>query len=127
MSNEELINELRDQADVLGAGTECHVLREAADAIETLDERVAIMSEGPAWIRPEDRLPAQVNEYMYEDMEGNEVVFTRSENVMLYLDTGDYVLGRRENDGWVDWYGCWLSDRVTHWMALPEAPGGEAA
>lgn len=44
MSNHELINELRDQADVLGAGTECHLLREAADAIERLDERVAIMS-----------------------------------------------------------------------------------
>ena len=46
MSNHDLINELRDQADVLGAGTECHLLREAADAIERLDERVAIMEEG---------------------------------------------------------------------------------
>lgn len=44
MSNYELINELRDQAEVIGPGTEYHLLMEAADVIEALDERVAIMS-----------------------------------------------------------------------------------
>lgn len=45
MSNYELINELRDQAEVIGPGTEYHLLMEAADVIEALDERVAIMME----------------------------------------------------------------------------------
>lgn len=43
MTNYELINELRDQAEVIGPGTEYHLLMEAADVIEALDEQVAIM------------------------------------------------------------------------------------
>ena len=55
MSNYELINELRDQAEVIGPGTEYHLLMEAADVIEALDERVAIMSE-PRGARVMDRV-----------------------------------------------------------------------
>lgn len=44
MTTDELIHELRDQAEVIGPGTECHLLNEAADRLELLEERVAIMS-----------------------------------------------------------------------------------
>lgn len=46
MTTNELICELRDWADVQGPGSLADVLNEAADKIESLDERVAIMSEG---------------------------------------------------------------------------------
>lgn len=45
LSNYDLILELRDQAEVIGPGTEYNLLMEAADRIESLDERVAIMME----------------------------------------------------------------------------------
>jgi hypothetical protein len=44
MTTKEIIDELRDQADVIGPGTECNLLRVAADRLEALDERVDIMS-----------------------------------------------------------------------------------
>lgn len=44
MTTMELICELRDQAQVLEPGTLYHLLNEAADAIETLDERVSILN-----------------------------------------------------------------------------------
>lgn len=40
----ELIPELRDAAEVERPGTMCHLLSEAADQIEALDERVSIMA-----------------------------------------------------------------------------------
>lgn len=43
-NHNELICELRDQADVIGAGTECDMLRRAADVIEQQDEEIAIMA-----------------------------------------------------------------------------------
>lgn len=43
-NHNELICELRDQADVLGPGTECDMLRRAADVIEQQDEEIAIMA-----------------------------------------------------------------------------------
>lgn len=45
MTTDELIHELRDQAEVIGPGTECHLLNEAADWIEENDERLAIVLE----------------------------------------------------------------------------------
>lgn len=48
MTNDELIAELRDWAGVQGAGSLAAILDEAADVIEALDERVAIMEEGCA-------------------------------------------------------------------------------
>ena len=45
MTTMDLINELRDQAEVDGPGTAYHLLNEAADRLEALDERVCIMSE----------------------------------------------------------------------------------
>lgn len=44
MTTMELICELRDQAQVFEPGTLYHLLNEAADAIETLDERVSILN-----------------------------------------------------------------------------------
>lgn len=46
MDTKDLITELRDWADVEGAGTLSAVLNEAADKIEEMDERIAIMEEG---------------------------------------------------------------------------------
>ena len=43
MTTTELICELRDQADVLSAGTLKNLIDMAADKIEELDERVDIM------------------------------------------------------------------------------------
>lgn len=48
MTTTELITELRDQATVDGPGTSCHLLNEAADTIELLDERLDIVSEDAA-------------------------------------------------------------------------------
>lgn len=45
MDNTELINELRDWAEVQGAGSLANVLNEAADRIEQLDERLSIIGE----------------------------------------------------------------------------------
>ena len=45
MDNAELINELRDWAEVQGAGSLANVLNEAADRIEQLDERLSIIGE----------------------------------------------------------------------------------
>lgn len=45
MTTGEIVNELRDWADVEGPGTLSNVLDEAADRLEELDERVAIISE----------------------------------------------------------------------------------
>lgn len=45
MDTNAIITELRDWAEVQGAGTLANILNEAADKIEELDERVAIMSE----------------------------------------------------------------------------------
>lgn len=44
MTTKEIIDELRDQADVIGPGTECNLLHAAADRLEAIEERVAIMS-----------------------------------------------------------------------------------
>lgn len=44
MQTKELINELRSAAAVYQPGSLSRLLNEAADRIETLDERVAIMS-----------------------------------------------------------------------------------
>lgn len=40
-----LITELRNQAAVIGGGTEADMLAEAADVIEEQDERIAIITE----------------------------------------------------------------------------------
>lgn len=45
MTTAELIQELRDQAEVEDPGTLYHLLQEAADRLEGLDERVCIVSE----------------------------------------------------------------------------------
>lgn len=45
MTTVDLIQELRDQAEVLDPGTLYHLLQEAADRLEGLDERVCIVSE----------------------------------------------------------------------------------
>lgn len=45
MDNNTLISELRDWADVQGAGSLGNILNLAADRIEELDERAAIISE----------------------------------------------------------------------------------
>ena len=44
MPTMELINELRDWADVSGPGSLANILNEAADQIEALDERVSILT-----------------------------------------------------------------------------------
>ena len=47
VSNEEMIQWLRDFANIFIEGTESYVnLLEAADRIEEMDERIAIMEEG---------------------------------------------------------------------------------
>ena len=45
MDNRELINELRDWAEVQGPGSLAYTLNQAADRIEQLDERVSIIGE----------------------------------------------------------------------------------
>lgn len=41
----ELINELRDWADVEGAGSLSNILNEAADKLEECEERIAIVED----------------------------------------------------------------------------------
>lgn len=53
LTTDELISELRDQAEVIGPGTEYNLLMEAADRLEDLDERVAIMAEPVASVKDE--------------------------------------------------------------------------
>lgn len=45
MTTLELIQDLREWAEVDGNGSLAHVLTQAADRLEALDERVAIMDE----------------------------------------------------------------------------------
>ena len=46
MSTVDLVNELLDWADVQGPGSLKAILEEAAERLEELDERIAIMMEG---------------------------------------------------------------------------------
>ena len=45
MQTSELVTELRDWAEVQGAGSLANVLNEAADHLEQLDERLSIIGE----------------------------------------------------------------------------------
>ena len=45
MQTSELITELRDWAEVQGPGSLGNILNEAADTIESMDERIDIVSE----------------------------------------------------------------------------------
>lgn len=45
MTTLELIQDLREWAEVDGKGSLAHVITQAADRLESLDERVAIMDE----------------------------------------------------------------------------------
>ena len=45
MQTNDLITELRDWADVQGAGSLANILDEAADRLEYLDERLSIIGE----------------------------------------------------------------------------------
>ena len=60
MTTMELIAELRDQAEVTEPGTLYHLLQEAADRLEELDERLGIVMEckdvpGIMPVKPGDR------------------------------------------------------------------------
>ena len=45
MTTSELINDLRDWAEVQGPGSLAAILNEAADRLEEIDERLAIVGE----------------------------------------------------------------------------------
>lgn len=61
MTTVDLIQELRDQAEVLDPGTLYHLLQEAADRLEGLDERLGIVSETSETIEQEmNRIDAEI-------------------------------------------------------------------
>jgi hypothetical protein len=123
-----LIAELRDQADVIGPGTECNLLRTAADVIESMDERMAIMGEDPAWIPVGDGLPekgrmvlaAVCGHDVIHQMDGEslEDAIRRTRREVRYVTTG-YL----DEDGF--WNGPDGFPMVVYpscWMPLPEPP-----
>lgn len=60
MDNNTLINELRDWAEVQGAGSLAYILNVAADRIEELTERVSIIGENL------DAVEAEFDEFLQE-------------------------------------------------------------
>lgn len=103
METNDLIATLRDWAEVEGAGTLSAILNEAADKIEALDERVAIMSEPHGWISVSDKLPEEGQEVVIHIGDDNELV-------------------RFWNYRWVGQEEWFILDLPTHWMPLPEPP-----
>ena len=103
MSNEDLIATLIDTAEVEGPGTMGCLLNEAAETIENLEERVAIMSAEPdmQWISVKDRLPGKDGMYLCLTM------FKNTFNYQITLWGGKH------------WF--WGYD-VCYWMPLPEPP-----
>lgn len=85
-------------------------------------EWAAVGMKAPRWIPVWEQLPRELNETRYPDEAGNEVTFTHSDDLLMFIPGRGIVLGRREMGNWVDSYGWFLNDDVTHWMELPEAP-----
>lgn len=95
--------------------------REHYDSIETVNEACRMGMEAlerSRWIPVEERLPEELKPVLF-------AVYPK--DTQLYNKYGKVVyLAWRENGEWLDWEGKRVSDVfiVTHWMPLPEPPGG---
>lgn len=114
---EGLINDLLDAAKVDKGTSTSKLLERAAEAIERLEERVAIMSAEPdmRWISVKDKLPEE---------SGNVLVCVKLNyaNGARYVQMCHYSAYKKQ-------FGCFdtLESNdfpkfgvVTHWMPLPE-------
>ena len=109
MDTNEIIAELRDWAIVQGPGSLAEILNEAADSLEDLDERVAIMSEPHGWISVKDRLPSEFSDC---------IVFAYGySQPAQYMKDGKFFTP--------DNYEAEEIKGVTHWMPYPEGPKEE--
>lgn len=119
MDTNAIITELRDWAEVQGAGTLANTLNEAADRLEELDERVAIMSEPHGWISVSDKLPEEDKEVLVARY------MTKNGKKKPYVETASHIGGQ-----WFSYTDEWKLNKTAHsdpftWMPLPEPPKEE--
>ena len=132
---EVLVNDLLDAAKVDKGTSTSKLLERAVEAIERLEERVAIMSVEPdmQWVDAKRRLPEK----------GVEVIGAVFGHDLLVAKPGEDLLDtlrrtRREvrytalasvddEEGQLMWYGAdgyLMMVQPSFWMALPEIPRG---
>lgn len=129
MSNEDLIATLIDTAEVEGPGTMGCLLKEAAEAIENLEERVAIMSadHDMQWISVKDRLPddSLLNKLVVDSegqirICGKVATFKKGNGETVFIPDSPIIdsllLGAKSYED------VWKITHITHWMPLPELP-----
>lgn len=121
MDTNAIITELRDWAEVQGAGTLSNILNKAADRLEELDERVAIMSVERSVSRVTDR--EKVIKGLHQHCEGS--MFDRCGECpyyeyssepfqcrdLLLLDAFELL---KEQEGYVSVPFSWLVKFCTH-------------
>lgn len=130
METHDIITELRDFAEVQEFGTLKNLLEEAADRLEELDERVAIMGAEPdagGWTSVDERLPAQ-DQLVIAAVFGHDCIVLQSgETVEQAIErvqrecrytTVAYIA----EDGWTKYNGYPMIVHPSYWMPLPEPP-----
>lgn len=109
----------------LGCGREhncgtqgCAILRKAADLIERLSGEVeALREKVPQWISVEERMPNTIPCNAGTEYSEAVIVWTTGNKAMIAVWDGiDFIC---PTDFWEAW-----GEEITHWMPLPEAPGG---
>lgn len=132
METNKLIDRLRElsKIGIVNYKHDTPVLIEAADRIEELDERIAIMQESmetlekrQEWVSVKDRLPKEKINPLTMDFQ-NVICFCDFGGVPKRTDIRTYgygtPIGHKEAHFW---HGPQIMDGViTHWMPLPEPP-----
>ena len=128
MEIEKLIEHMRQEAKDYRSGRTLgrafadaeDVLDEAASALEQLQaENEKLKAQVPRWIPVEERLPEKHSEYIVCACDEGEPIDERiwGDTVVVCADYYDGAFTWSEGNTEYD-----ISDIVTHWMPLPEAP-----
>lgn len=126
METVDLVNELLDWADVEGPGSIKALLEEAAERIELLEERIAIVQE-PQWISVMDRLPEK-GKTVLAAVFGHDLIIQHEgeslyEAIRRVNKTVRYVtIGSMDDDGWNGADGYPMMVQPSYWMRMPELP-----
>lgn len=103
MTTQEIICDLRDQAEVFGPCTIYHLLNTAADELEDLDKRVR------RWVSVKERLPEESGNVLVHCEDGYMAIVNYSAKHQQFCN---YDICAKRSEEW----------DVTHWMPLPALP-----